>query len=163
MKRWTRWLALGTLVSVTACGSGGTASAPTAAPAAPSSAPAATAQIPAMADAAPSAATAASGATTGGFDCGDRTKLGKELHVFSWADYWPTEDGNNYLKDFEAACGVKVTLDTYPSNEDLAAKLRSGNSGYDVVVPSDYMVDILAREESAGQARQGAGAEHRQP
>jgi spermidine/putrescine transport system substrate-binding protein len=88
----------------------------------------------------------AGGTSSGAFDCGDTSRLGATLHIFSWADYWPIEDDNNVLADFQAACGVEVTLDTYPSNEDLAARIRSGNSGYDIIVPSDYMVDILIRE-----------------
>jgi spermidine/putrescine transport system substrate-binding protein len=86
------------------------------------------------------------GTSTGEFNCGDKSKLGQTLHIFSWADYWPEEDDNNLLRDFQEACGVEVTIDTYPSNEDLAAKIRAGNSGYDIIVPSDYMVDILIQE-----------------
>ena len=88
----------------------------------------------------------AMGTATGEFNCGDKSKLGTTLALFTWADYWPVEDDNNLLKEFEAACGVQVTLDTFESNEVLAAKLRAGNAGYDIVVPSDYMVDILIRE-----------------
>jgi spermidine/putrescine transport system substrate-binding protein len=86
------------------------------------------------------------GTSTGEFNCGDTSKLGQTLHIFSWADYWPVDDDNNLLADFQAACGVEVTLDTFPSNEDLAAKIRAGNSGYDIIIPSDYMVDILIKE-----------------
>jgi spermidine/putrescine-binding protein len=42
----------------------------------------------------------------------------------------------NYEKEF----GVKITYDTYASNEDLLAKLQAGATGYDVIFPSDYMV-----------------------
>ncbi|HEY0605730.1 MAG TPA: extracellular solute-binding protein [Herpetosiphonaceae bacterium] len=89
---------------------------------------------------------AAGGTSTGEFNCGDTSQLGDELHIFSWADYWPVEDDNNLLQDFQEACGVEVTLDTFPSNEDLAARIRAGNSGYDIIIPSDYMVDILIQE-----------------
>lgn len=88
----------------------------------------------------------AGGTSSGEFDCGDTSKLDKELNIFTWADYWPEEEENNVIADFEEACGVKVTLTTYPSNEELAAKLRAGNSGYDLVLPSDYMVDTLIKE-----------------
>lgn len=91
-------------------------------------------------------ATAGTTTADAAWACGDRTKLAKELHLFSWADYWPTEDDDNLLADFEQACGVKVTLDTFPSNEELAARIRAGNAGYDIIVPSDYMVDILRTE-----------------
>lgn len=86
------------------------------------------------------------GTSTGEWDCGDKSQLTPELAIFSWADYWPEEDDNNLFADFEAACGVQVTLNTFASNEELAAKIRAGNSGYDIILPSDYMVDILAQE-----------------
>lgn len=86
------------------------------------------------------------GTATGEWNCGDQSRLSDSLAIFSWADYWPEDDDNNLFADFEAACGVQITLDTYPSNEELAAKLRAGNSGYDIVLPSDYMVGILAEE-----------------
>lgn len=88
----------------------------------------------------------AGGSSTGEFDCGDPSRLDDELNLFTWADYWPEESENDVIGDFEEACGVEVTLTTYPSNEELAAKLRAGNSGYDLIVPSDYMVDTLAQE-----------------
>ena len=47
------------------------------------------------------------------------------------------------MAQFEEACGVKVTQDIYSSNEDLIAKLQAGNAGYDLVIPSDYAVQIL--------------------
>ncbi len=91
-------------------------------------------------------ATTTGGTATGEWNCGDRERLGNRLAIFSWADYWPIEPDNNLLQEFEEACGVRVTLDTFPSNEDLAARIRAGNSGYDIIVPSDYMVEILAQE-----------------
>ncbi len=85
---------------------------------------------------------AAGGTATGEWNCGDQSRLEDELNIFTWADYWP----DDLIAEFEEACGVAVTLSTYPSNEDLAARIRAGNSGYDLILPSDYMVDILARE-----------------
>ncbi len=71
--------------------------------------------------------------------CGDPSKLSAELHFFNWADYMDED----IMAQFEEACGVKVTQDIYSSNEDLIAKLQAGNSGYDLVIPSDYAVQIL--------------------
>ncbi len=85
---------------------------------------------------------AAGGTATGEWNCGDASRLEDELNIFTWSDYWP----DDLIAEFEDACGVAVTLSTYPSNEDLAARIRAGNSGYDLILPSDYMVDILARE-----------------
>ena len=64
------------------------------------------------------------------------------LHLFTWSDY--TEE--TAVKEFERRFGVKVVTDTFGSNEELLAKLQGGASGYDVVVPSDYMVSILIKQ-----------------
>src|SRR5712691_12356184 len=64
------------------------------------------------------------------------------LHLFTWSDY--TEE--TAVKQFEERFGIKVASDTFGSNEELLAKLQGGASGYDVVVPSDYMVPILIKQ-----------------
>jgi len=64
------------------------------------------------------------------------------LHLFTWSDY--TEE--TVVKQFEERFGVKVVTDAFGSNEELLAKLQGGAVGYDVVVPSDYMVSILAKQ-----------------
>lgn len=65
---------------------------------------------------------------------------GGELHIYTWADY-VTPD---VQKAYEKATGTKLTIDTYDSNEALEAKLQSsGGAGYDIVMPSDYMVKQL--------------------
>jgi spermidine/putrescine transport system substrate-binding protein len=67
---------------------------------------------------------------------------GQTLSVYNWTTYV----AENTIADFEAACGVRVTYDTYPSDDDMLARLRQGNPGYDVVVPSDRVVAILIAE-----------------
>ncbi|HYF91284.1 MAG TPA: spermidine/putrescine ABC transporter substrate-binding protein [Symbiobacteriaceae bacterium] len=69
-------------------------------------------------------------------------KSGKTLHLYSWAEYFPDE----VLGEFEKEFGARVTYDTYPSNEDMAAKLRAGGGQYDVAVPSTYAVHSLAAD-----------------
>lgn len=66
----------------------------------------------------------------------------RELVLYNWSDYTPPE----LLKRFTAETGIAITLDLYDSNENMLAKLKAGGSGYDVVVPSDYMVKIMADE-----------------
>lgn len=66
-----------------------------------------------------------------------------ELNVYHWSDY-VAEDT---IANFEAATGIKVNYDVYDSNEVLEAKMLTGSSGYDVVVPS---VEFLARQAQAG-------------
>jgi spermidine/putrescine transport system substrate-binding protein len=73
----------------------------------------------------------------------DRSRLASELYFFNWGDYIDLET----LAQFEAEYGVRVIYDTYDSNEDLIARVRVGNSGYDVVAPSDYAVQIMIEEE----------------
>ena len=68
-----------------------------------------------------------------------------ELFFYNWVDYTPPE----LIKKFEEETGIKVTLDTYDSNETLLAKLKSGATGYDVVVPSQNFVTILIEEGMA--------------
>jgi spermidine/putrescine transport system substrate-binding protein len=78
------------------------------------------------------------GATGGG-----EQELADELHVYNWSEYIDPE----IYADFEEEFGVKVIEDTFSSNEDLLAKLQAGATGYDVIVPSDYMVDIMRELE----------------
>ena len=68
---------------------------------------------------------------------------GGELHIYTWAGYMP----DDVIKKFEKETGIKLTVDTFESNEALEAKLQStGGSGYDIVMPSDYMVYQLIQE-----------------
>lgn len=66
----------------------------------------------------------------------------KELKLYNWFEYIPQD----LLKKFETETGIKVTVDTYDSNENLLARLKSGVTGYDLAVPSDYMVEIMIQE-----------------
>ncbi len=61
------------------------------------------------------------------------------LHYFTWSDYV----GPELIEAFEKQARVKIVIDTFSSNEELLAKLQSGATGYDVAVPSDFMVAIM--------------------
>lgn len=63
-----------------------------------------------------------------------------ELNIYAWSDEIPQE----ILDDFQAETGIKITFDTYDSNETMVAKLQSGATGYDLVNPSQYAVQQLA-------------------
>ena len=69
-------------------------------------------------------------------------QAGGDLFIYNWTDY----TNPDLIKKFEAETGVKVTLDTYDSNETLLAKLKSGSAGYDIVVVSSDFVPIFAKE-----------------
>lgn len=63
------------------------------------------------------------------------------LHYFTWSDYVDPD----IVEQFEATRGVRVVVDTFSSNEELLAKVQTGMTGYDVVVPSDFMAGLMGR------------------
>jgi len=67
----------------------------------------------------------------------------KILNVFNWSDYIDPQ----VIEDFQKETGIKVSYDVFDSNEVLETKLLTGNSGYDLVVPSAY---FLERQIKAG-------------
>jgi spermidine/putrescine transport system substrate-binding protein len=64
------------------------------------------------------------------------------LHYFTWSDYV----GPDIIQEFERREQASVVIDTFSSNEELLAKLQSGATGYDVAVPSDFMVAIMIQQ-----------------
>ncbi|MBK7043326.1 MAG: extracellular solute-binding protein [Rhodanobacteraceae bacterium] len=67
----------------------------------------------------------------------------KVLNVYNWSDYIAEDT----VANFEKETGIKVTYDVFDSNEILETKLVTGNTGYDIVVPS---LSFLARQVKAG-------------
>lgn len=65
-----------------------------------------------------------------------------ELNLYNWSDYMDQAVLDKFAKKYD----VKVTYDTYDSNETLLSKLKSGVTGYDVAIPGDYMVQIMIEE-----------------
>ncbi|WP_419694283.1 polyamine ABC transporter substrate-binding protein [Mesorhizobium muleiense] len=65
------------------------------------------------------------------------------VNVYNWSDYIDS----SIIDDFTKETGIKVTYDTFDSNELLETKLLAGGSGYDVVVPT---ANFLARQIQAG-------------
>lgn len=63
------------------------------------------------------------------------------LYYFTWSDYVDPA----ILAGFEQAYHARVVVDTFSSNEELLAKVQTGMTGYDVVVPSDFMAGIMGR------------------
>lgn len=64
------------------------------------------------------------------------------LNVFNWGEYI----GEDVIANFEEEYGVKVNYSLFESNEIMYTKLLSGNT-YDVIVPSDYMIERLMEED----------------
>ncbi len=67
---------------------------------------------------------------------------GGNLFIFTWTDYTSPA----LIAKFERETGIKVSVDTYDSNETLLAKLKSGPTGYDIVVISSDFVPIFVHE-----------------
>jgi spermidine/putrescine transport system substrate-binding protein len=65
-----------------------------------------------------------------------------ELHIYNWGDYTSPD----VIKKFEQTYNVKVTLDSYDSNDQMIAKIKAGGSGYDVVMPSSYVIPSMVKD-----------------
>lgn len=64
----------------------------------------------------------------------------EELNVLNWSSYIPS----SVISNFEEEYNIKVNYSTYSSNEELLAKIVSSKEGtYDLIFPSDYMVEIM--------------------
>jgi spermidine/putrescine-binding protein len=63
----------------------------------------------------------------------------QKLAIYIWSDYVAPDTIPNFEKEF----GVKVTMDFFESGEEMLAKLQAGARGYDIVVPSSYIVEVL--------------------
>ena len=73
---------------------------------------------------------------------------GTEVNVYNWGDY--IADGSDDLMDavheFERLTGAKVNYSNFESNENMYSKLAGGGVSYDVITPSDYMIERLIDE-----------------
>ena len=68
----------------------------------------------------------------------------EQLNVLNWTSYIP----DSIIRDFEKETGIKVNYSTYSSNEELLAKVSNAKEGtYDLIFPSDYMIEIMKDRE----------------
>ncbi len=85
--------------------------------------------------------------TDSGFVCPAPTQkmevTSKELNMFVWAEYFPED----LVECFEKVYGIDVNRDEYASNEEMYAKISAGGSNYDIIQPTDYMVQLMIRQE----------------
>jgi len=77
----------------------------------------------------------------------DLGPMEKELNIYNWSDYIAA----GTIPGFEREFGVKVTYDTYESNEEMVTKLQAGSSGYDLVFPSNYVVPMMTASGLAAE------------
>lgn len=66
----------------------------------------------------------------------------KVLNLYNWTEYMPKD----VLKSFTKETGIKVKESNYAATEEMYSKLKAGGGGYDLVVPSTYFVQRMARE-----------------
>lgn len=76
---------------------------------------------------------------------------GTTLNVYNWGEYISDEEDEEYYmfdvnSAFEELTGIKINYTNFASNEDLYAKLKSGGSSYDIIIPSDYMISRFIAE-----------------
>lgn len=84
--------------------------------------------------------------------CGKEEK--QVLNVYNWGEYIAdgSEGYTDVIKNFEKwyedqyGTKIKVNYSTYPSNEDMYNKIASGAASYDVIIPSDYMIERMKEE-----------------
>lgn len=69
-------------------------------------------------------------------------EIGGELVIFNWTEYMPQE----VLDMFEEEFGVDIVYTTFASNQEMLAKVKSGTVAYDIVVPSDFYVQVMIEE-----------------
>ena len=70
-------------------------------------------------------------------------EIGGEVNLYNWTDYI-SED---LLSRFAEETGIAVNLSNYDSNETMLATLAAGGTGYDVIVPSDYIIPTLIEQD----------------
>lgn len=80
---------------------------------------------------------------------GEKENEGEVLYIYNWGEY--IADGSDGCEDliekFEAETGIRVIYETFDSNETMFAMMQSGASVYDIVIPSDYMIERLVSED----------------
>ncbi len=83
----------------------------------------------------------------GMFSFGTAAKT-RTINVYNWGEYIPDgSDGSLNINElFTEKTGIEVNYVTFASNEEMYAKLASGGVSYDVVIPSDYMIERMIKE-----------------
>lgn len=74
---------------------------------------------------------------------------GTTLTVYNWGEYISdgSEDSIDVNKEFEKLTGIKVNYLTFESNETMYSQVKSGGVNYDIIIPSDYMIERLINED----------------
>ena len=71
------------------------------------------------------------------------------INVYNWGQYMALgEEGAIHVnEEFTKRTGIKVNYSIYDSNEVMYTKLKTGGANYDVIIPSDYMIERMIKED----------------
>ncbi|HCW03208.1 MAG TPA: spermidine/putrescine ABC transporter substrate-binding protein [Clostridium sp.] len=72
---------------------------------------------------------------------GDKNKV--TINVFNWGEYIDED----ILDDFEKETGIRVNYEIYATNEEMYEKIKAGTTSYDLIAPSDYMLERMIKED----------------
>ncbi len=75
---------------------------------------------------------------------------GISINVYNWGEYISTGADEGTLDvngEFEKLTGIKVNYTNFATNEELYAKLKGGGATYDIIIPSDYMISKMIKED----------------
>lgn len=70
-------------------------------------------------------------------------ELADKLYLFNWGEYMPQSVIDDFQKEFD----VEIVYSTYSSNQEMLTKLNSGTVNYDIVVPTDYIVGRMIKDD----------------
>ena len=71
------------------------------------------------------------------------TEAKETISVYNWGDYMDTD----VLKTFTEETGIEVIYEVFETNEDMYAKIANGGASYDIIIPSDYMIERMIQEQ----------------
>lgn len=74
---------------------------------------------------------------------------GISINVYNWGEYISDGSDEGTLavnSEFTKLTGIKVNYTNYATNEELYAKLKGGGASYDIIIPSDYMISRMIKE-----------------
>ena len=72
-----------------------------------------------------------------------RAAATKNLNIYCWSEYIPQP----IIDEFAKETGVKVNVENYASNEEMLSKLAAGGGEYDIIQPSEYVIEALVKEK----------------
>ncbi|MCL2216163.1 MAG: ABC transporter substrate-binding protein [Defluviitaleaceae bacterium] len=68
---------------------------------------------------------------------------GEEIRVFNWGNYMD----ESIFAEFRAQTGIRVRYSNFGSNEEMHTRVTGGGGAFDLIFPSDYMIERMIREE----------------